>query len=399
MTWRKNVHGGNALELVTLIAGVLLIVSFYQDTYWLIFLGCFLLVLSGMSLYYLNHVADQLELENRRETIRLSVGEETILTLKLSQLSRLPIFRGIVELKLESIVEGVGIPSYPSESNIVFTIPIHLKGKETIQIPLPLKAVTRGATRIKSINVTIQNFFGFGFVELSFNPFIHKELIVHPVIIPVPQTEKLFATKAQGEFPIQSSIHEHLLSPIGTRDYVYSDSFGRIHWKASAKTQTLQTKVFEKTAHYSWTFIINLRVPNMPNYHLGVVENLESIISNVAYMAQFATKKGIEFELFLNLRMASGAAVYHLPKGEGSKQLGKVLDLLARLNERGNTVPLNKMFNFVEKQQQHSPVVIFSGPYEDEGVSYFSKMQKKGQMVYILQDDHEYPAIVPFGRI
>jgi uncharacterized protein (DUF58 family) len=398
MTWRKNVHGGNALELVTLIAVVLLLVSFYQDTYWLIFLGCFLLVLSRMSLYYLNHVADRLELDNRRETIRLSVGEETILTLKLSQLSRLPIFRGIVELKLESIVEGIDIPSYPSESNVVFTIPIHLKGKETIQIPLPLKAVTRGATRIKSINVTVPNFFGFGFVELSFNPFIHKELIVHPVIISVPQTEKLFATKAQGEFPIQSSIHEHLLSPIGTRDYVYSDSFGRIHWKASAKTQTLQTKVFEKTAHYSWTFIINLREPNMPNYHLGVVQNLESIISNVAYMAQFATKKGIEFELFLNLRMASGAAVYHLPNGEGAKQLGKVLDLLARLNERGNTVPLNKMFNFVEKQQQHSPVVIFSGSYEDEGTSYFSKLQKKGQMVYILQDDDEYPAIVPFGR-
>lgn len=397
MTWRKNVHGGNALELVTLIAGILLLVSFYQETYWLIFLACFLVVLSRMSLYYLNHVADQLEFDNRRETIRLSVGEETILTLKLSQLSRLPIFRGTVELKLESIVEGVGIPTFPSESNVIFTIPIHLKGKETLQIPLPLKAVTRGATRIKSINITIPNFFGYGFVELGYNPFIHKELIIHPIPISVPQTEKLFATKAQGEFPTQSSMHEHLLSPIGTRDYVYSDSFSRIHWKASAKTQTLQTKVFEKTAHYSWTFIINLRVPNMPNYHLGVVENLESIISNVAYMTQFAAKKGIEFELFLNLRMASEAAVYHLPKGGGTKQLGKVLDLLARLNERGNTVAINKMFNYVEKQQQHSPVVIFSGPYEDEVVSYLSKMQKKGQKVYILQDDHEYPAIVPFG--
>lgn len=398
MVWRKNVHGGNALELVTLIACVLLLVSFYQETYWLIFLACFLLVLSRMSLYYLNHVADQLEFDNRKETIRLSVGEETILNIKLSQLSKLPIFRGTLELKLESIVEGIGIPSLPSESNVVFTTPIHLKGKETIQIPLPLKALKRGATRIKSLNITIPNFFGYGFVELTYNPFMHKELIIHPIPVSVPQTEKLFATKAQGEFPTQSSMHEHLLSPIGTRDYVYSDSFSRIHWKASAKTQTLQTKVFEKTAHYSWTFIINLRVPNMPNYHLGVVENLESIISNVAYMTQFATKKGIEFELFLNLRMASEAAVYHLPKGGGTKQLGKVLDLLARLNERGNTVAINKMFNFVEKQQQHSPVVIFSGPYEDEVASYFSKMQKKGQKVYILQDDNEYPAIVPFGR-
>lgn len=398
MAWRKNVHGGNALELVSFIAVILLFVSFYQETYWLIFLGCFLMVISSMSLYYLNHIGDHLEFENEKETIRLSVGEETNLTLKLSQLSSLPIFRGKLEIKLESVIEGVGVPSFPSESNVIFTIPIHLKGKESIQVPLPLKALQRGTTRIKSLNLTVQNFFGYGFVELSYSPFIHKEIIIHPVTISVPQMETLFATKSQGDFPTPSSMHEHILAPIGTRDYVYTDSFQRIHWKASAKTQTLQTKVFERTAHYSWTFIINLRVPNMPSYHLGVVENLESIASNIAYLAQFATKKGIEFELFLNLRMASERAVYHLPKGGGTKQLGKVLDLLARLHSRGNTVPLNKMFNFVEKQQQNSPVVIFSGPIEDEVVSYISKMQKKGQKVYILQDDLEYPAIVPFGR-
>jgi uncharacterized protein (DUF58 family) len=398
MVWRKNVHGGNALELVTVIAVVLLLISFYQETYWLVFLGCFLIVLSRMSVYYLNNVGNQLVLENSKETIRLSEGENTVVTLKLLQHSRLPIFRGTLEIKLESIVEGVDFPSFQSESNVMFTIPIHMKGNEAIEVPIPLRALKRGTTRIKNMNLTIQNFFGFGFVDLVYNPFIHKEIIIHPTPISVPQTERLFAAKAQGDFPTVSSMHEHILAPIGTRDYVYTDSFQRIHWKASAKTQTLQTKVFERTAHYSWTFIINLREPNTPSYHLGVVENLESIASNVAYLAQFATKKGIEFELFLNLRMASDRAVYHLPKGGGTKQLGKVLDLLARLQQRGNTTQVSKMFNFVDKQQQHSPVVIFCGPTEDGAVTYISKMQKKGQKVYLLQDDHEYPAIVPFGK-
>jgi uncharacterized protein (DUF58 family) len=398
MTWRKNVYGGTVIESLTVIAVILLLVSFYQETYWLVFLGCLLFVLCQMSIYYLNHVADELVLDNEKETIRLTVGDETVLTLKLSQLSRLPIFRGTLQLKLESIVEGIGIPSYMSESYVEFTIPIHLKGKEMIQVPLPIKALTRGTSRIKSLNLTIPNFFGYGSVDLSYNLFIHKEIIVHPVTISVPQTEKLYATKSQGDFPSTTSMHDHLLSPIGTRDYVYTDSFQRIHWKASAKTQSLQTKVFERTAHYSWTFIINLREPNSPSYYLGVVENIESIASNVAYLAQFATKKGIEFELFLNLRMVSETAVYHLPKGGGVKQLGKVLDLLARLNERGSTIPLNKMLHFVEKHQHNSPVVIYCGPFEGKELSYFSKLQKKGQKVYLLQDDSEYPAIIPFGR-
>jgi uncharacterized protein (DUF58 family) len=398
MVWRKNVHGGNALELITVIAVFLLLISFYQETYWLVFLGCFLIVLSRMSMYYLHHVADQLDFENTRETIRLSENENTYLTLKLSQQSRLPIFRATLEIKLEAIVEGVDLPSFPSESNVSFTIPIHLKGNEAIEVPIPLKALKRGSTRVKTLNLTVQNFFGFGFVEFGYVPFIHKEIIIHPTPITVPQSERLFATKSQGDFPTSRSMHEHILAPIGTRDYVYTDSFQRIHWKASAKTQTLQTKVFERTAHYSWTFIVNLREPNTPSYHLGVVENLESIASNVAYLAQFATKKGIEFELFLNLRMASDRAVYHLQKGGGTKQLGKVLDLLARLQQRGNTIQVNKLFNFVDKQQQHSPVVIFCGPIEDGAVTYLSKMQKMGQKVYLLKDDHEYPAIVPFGK-
>jgi uncharacterized protein (DUF58 family) len=396
MIWSKYINGRMTFEVVTIIACILLLSSFYSESYWISFLGCFLLVMCRMSVYYLNHVSDELELENNRETIRLSIEDETVLILKFSQFTKLPIYRGKIRLKLDSIVEGVGVPFYATESDLEFTIPFYLKGKETIEVPIPLKAVSRGATRIKTLDVIIPNFFGYGSVELKYNPFIHKEIIVHPTPISVPHMDKLFTAKSQGDFPTPTSIYEQTLTPIGTRDYVQTDSFGRIHWKASAKTQTLQTKVFEKTAHYSWTFVINLREPNMPSYHLGVVENLETIASNVAYMGQFATKKGIEFEVFVNLRMATGTAVYHLPKGGGSKQLGKVLDLLARINVKGQTVPISRMFHYVEKQQQNSPVMIFCGPSE-EATLYLMKIKKKGQMVHFLQDDQHSPAVVPFG--
>lgn len=398
MVWSKNINGGNALDGVFVISGVLLVFSIYNQSYWLSFLGGLLLVLSRMSYYYLEHVADGLVLENEKETIRLSVGEETSLNLKLSQLKRLPILRATVQLTLEDIFEGEGLETTFDKTNVKFYIPIHMNGKETIEMSLPLKAKSRGATRIKSLKITVPNFFGFGKVELTYNPFIYKEFIIHPIQVSVPQAEQLVATKAQGDYPTHSSIYEQILAPIGTRDYVYTDSFQRIHWKASAKTQSLQTKVFERTAHYSWTFIINLREPNTPNYHLGIVENIEAIASNVAYLTQFATKKGIEFEVFLNLRLASGKAVYHLPIGDGTHQLGKILDTLSRIHKNGNTLQINQLLRYVEKQQQHSPVVIVCGPFGDDASQYFAQMRKKGQKVYILQDDLEYPAVVPFGR-
>ncbi|WP_442593872.1 DUF58 domain-containing protein [Neobacillus sp. D3-1R] len=399
MGWRKTIHGSNTIEGITLISGILLLFSFYNQSYLLAFLGALLLVISRMSYYYLKNVANRLVFENEKESIRLTVGEETTLILKLSQLSRLPIFHALMTLKLEAIVEGNGVTGTIHQDNIEFTIPLYLKGKGTIQIPLPLKASARGVTRIKSLYLKIPNFFGFGAVELTFNPFIQKELIIHPVPISVSQSEKLVATKSQGDYPTPSSIYEQILAPIGTRDYVFTDSFQRIHWKASAKTQKLQTKVFERTSHYSWTFIINLREPNTPFYHMGVVENLEAIASNVAYMAQLATKKGIEYEVFLNLRMASEISVYHLPLGGGTHQLGKLFDVLARIHPKGNTLPIKKLLHFVEKQHQNSPVVIACGPFEEEGSQYFTQMQRRGQKVYFLKDDVENPAIVPFNRV
>jgi len=397
MSWRKEIQGVNSIEGFFVVASVLLVISLFQSSYLLMFIGSFLFILSRMSISYLNHVADHLELENEKETIRLSVGEETNLLIKISQLSRLPIFHATLRVRLEPIIE-TGLPTRSDKEDIEISIPIYLKGREAVQIPLNIKAVTRGVTRIKSLDLIIPNFFGLGSVNLSYNRFLHKELVIYPTPIPVPNTERLIATKSHGYYPTRSSIYEQVLAPIGTRDYVYTDSFQRIHWKASAKTQVLQTKVFERTADYSWTFIINIRKPNTSNIHLGIVENYEAIASNVAYLAQYASKKGIDFELFVNLHMVGGISVYHLPLGGGAQQLAKVLDLLARVSNKSYTQPINRLLRSVEKQQGNSPVVIFCGPFGDEGKYYFSKMQKKGQKVYILQDDILHPNIVPFGE-
>jgi uncharacterized protein (DUF58 family) len=399
MEWRKTIIGGRIFEGITLLSIVLLLISFYYHNNWMIFLGALLLVITRMSIYYLSNVSKSLVFENGKETIRLSVGEEAQLVFKVSQLSRIPVFKAFIHIRLEDIVSGAGDTLATEDgTDIEFIIPVQIGAKESVLIPLDVKALKRGTTRIKSLELHVQNFFGFGSVKLKYTPFVLKEIIIHPVIITVPQSEQLAAVKSYGDFPTHNSMFEQILAPIGTRDYVYSDSFQRIHWKASAKTQKLQTKVFEKASHYSWTFIINLRVPNSPNYQLGIVKNYESIASNIAYLAQVAVKRGIQFELFLNLRMASQSAVYHLPIGSGIHQLGKVLDSLSRVTQNGNTMPMKQLLNYVDKQQCNSPVVILSGPVEEEAYPHLYKYQKKGQKVYILRDDAEYPVIVPFGR-
>jgi len=396
MIWKKEISGGLELERASIIAFILLIISFFKSSYLFMFISSMIFVLCRLSVYYLNHVADALVLENEKETIRLSVGDETNLVLKISQLNRIPVYNAILRIKLEPIVEGVGIPTSIINENLFIQIPISIKGKGRIQIPFKLKGVTRGVTKIKSIELTIQNFFGLGSVYLTYHHFFQKELVIFPIPIQVPHTEKLIATKSHGYYTTPSSIYEQVLSPIGTRDYVNTDPFQRIHWKATAKTQSLKTKIFERTADYSWTFIINLRMPNTPNFQIGVVENIEETASNVAYLAEIASKKGIDYELFINLHTVTGPSIFHLPKGGGTHQLARVLDILARVNRNSYTQPINKLLYYVDKQQAKSPIVIYCGPIGDEGKRSFLQMQKNGQKVYFLHADDKFPAIVPY---
>lgn len=398
MYWKKEVYGRNSLDSLIVIGIVFLMINFYQSSYLLMFLGTFLIMISWMSKYYLNHVSDRLLIENNKETIKVSVGEEFTLPIKISQLSKLPIIHATIRIKLEPIIEASNIQSNLNEKYLEITIPIQIKGSEGIQVALPLLAKKRGVTRIKSFEITITNFFGLGYVDLSYIPFLHKEIVIYPSIITVPNIDQLIATKSYGYYPSSTSMFEEVLAPIGTRDYVYSDPFQRIHWKASAKAQTLQTKVYERTADYSWTFIINLRDIDLPNFRMNVVENLESIASNIAYMVQYATLHNIEYEIVLNLNMESGVPVYHLPIGGGPTQLGKTFEILARINRDRMTQPISKLLYFVEKQQLKSPVVILCGPFGSEGDRHFAQMQKRGQKVYYLKDDEQNPSIVPLGR-
>ncbi|PEL10501.1 DUF58 domain-containing protein [Bacillus sp. AFS017336] len=398
MTWHKEINGKNSLDVLIIFGAIFLIINFYQSSYLLMFLGAFLIILSLMSRYYLNHIADHLTIENDRLPIHVTVGDQFTIPVKIKQNNWLPIINATVRIKLNPILEGEKFKTISNDSNLELIIPIQLKGNETVQLSLPLLATKRGVTRIKELELTISNFFGLGYVHLTYKPLLQKEIIVYPSLIPVPQIDQIMSTNSYGNFVTPSSIFEDFLAPIGTRDYVYSDSFHRIHWKASAKTQVLQTKIYERTADYSFTFIINLRNPNHENFRLSIVENIESIASNIAYMVQYATLKNIQYEIFLNLNMESGVPVYHLPIGGGKSQLSKTFEILARINGARTTQPIDRLLHYVEKQQRKSPVVILCGPFGKHGDRYFAQMRKRGQNIYYLQDDLESPKLVPFGQ-
>ena len=131
-----------------------------------------------------------------------------------------------------------------------------------------------------------------------------------------------------GETTAGRRIFEDPTRVIGVRDYSPRDSRRHIHWKASARRQELQVKVFEPTTTFKVAIFLAVdtfrQVP-------GDNEDLELGISTAASIANYLIDKHSSVGLFVNSRLAdSGQPVTLLPGG-GTGRLIEILEALAKV--------------------------------------------------------------------
>lgn len=152
-------------------------------------------------------------------------------------------------------------------------------------------------------------------------------LIVYPQVLPLealgfPPKEPLGETKATWR------IFEDPSRAVGIRDLRPEDSFRRIHWKASARRQELQVKVFEPTT--SRNLVIFLNVATFTRHWEGTKPLL--LEKTIAVAASIASH-GVEDRYLVGL-MANGSIPHSdqpikvLPSRRPD-QLARILEALA----------------------------------------------------------------------
>ncbi len=102
----------------------------------------------------------------------------------------------------------------------------------------------RGYYPLGPLTVTSGDIFGF-YPRTATEP-VKDYIIVYPKIYPLGRLA-IPSLYPLGEAKSEKRIFEDPSRTIGVRDYSPGDSLRRIHWKASARHQQLQVKVFEPT--------------------------------------------------------------------------------------------------------------------------------------------------------
>jgi uncharacterized protein (DUF58 family) len=148
------------------------------------------------------------------------------------------------------------------------------------------------------------------------------ELLVYPRIRPLDQIPLPFLDYF-GIHPAKGIIEDPAWYE-GTREYSGNRPARNIHWKASARLDSLQEKIFAPTSHQKIFFVFSGRGYGPGQDSAGFEKALETIASLAAAFVQGGADVGLASD-----RTCPGTFPF-LPLGRGPEHLGKLLEILAR---------------------------------------------------------------------
>lgn len=389
MMWEKQFginHVKNTDYILTAIFIFSIIGIISQYTIAFVVVSIFLTYFIINKLYD-KSVGKKLKLKNPHTSQRLFPGEKTVLTFELDNHSIYPMINGVFQYQSGPAIQTLKYTKDTKSYYKQVDIPLSVMGRRKTVIELPIIAKQRGATRITNITYQFPHLFNFEQVTLKFLPFYHAEFVVFPKLLPVQGIESIFHM-VPGEQRMNFSPFEDIQSPAGTRNYNYNDPFHRINWKATAKTQKLQTNVYERVVDMSYMFVVNIGTDegfNMTQFN----QNLENLLSYTAYLCREATERGFNFEVYINTRRTGRVPYLHIPEGEGRTHYINTLETLARIHQQSLVYPFREMAYKIGQQLYKPKTIVVLGEVSPEVSEMIDSWKVKQQTVYQVKTSEE----------
>lgn len=169
----------------------------------------------------------------------------------------------------------------------------------------------------------------FGFFETRADADVVDHLIVYPRVEPL-ESLGLMMKQPFGETRSLARIFEDVSRTVGVRDWQNGDERRRVHWKATARHQSLQVRVYEPSA--SLNVAIFLNVATFPEIWQGTDPALlEKAITVAASLASFAAAQRHAAGLYANTSLPNSDQPIRIAPGRSPDQLMIILEALAKV--------------------------------------------------------------------
>lgn len=375
MAWIR--HGDDAKNMKWVLG--FLIVLFFMAMVFLQFLAAavisFAAAVVGLQLVYLEHAGKKLHYQNERMRKRVLYGGDSSWELVFKN-DGLPIWGGQLKIWFYNAVEPEGIKAASYGDTIELDIPFTVGSKQTIKIEVPLTGKKRGLSRIQKMEVLIPHPFGEGSMTLEYKPVVLHEQLVFPKL----QNYAFRYTPSRhkpGQFNLRHSLFDDAFQPIGTRDYVSTDQFNQIHWKASVRMQNYQTKIFSQVANESMLFALNVSAL------YGMIHDLEERIEELASYVENCFHAGVPYALAINIRSAGKMPYLYLSAGQGQKQRQQALELLSIISKNSATLSYRAMLGHLDIHTELPYTTYLLNDEPKEAVRFIAKWSSQTELTVL----------------
>src|SRR2546421_2853050 len=274
-------------------------IPFHQTL--LIVVGLLVLVVIGTTDIWYTYCLRQLHYQRQFSEQRVLFGDQVTLSLTVENAKLLPLPWLEVEDTIPRVLTMAGQQlrvSVIGDTAILDTL-FSPRWYERVTRRYAIQCSARGVHKFGPAVMRSGDIFGFLTNEERLDNW--QYLLVYPLVVPLTRLN-LPSRHPFGERRAPRRLLEDPSRVIGIRDYAYGDSLRRVHWKATARTMQLQSKVYEATTTY--TLVIFLNVVSYFDTIRGLQPEIQELaICAAASIADWALNEGYAVGLFANTLM------------------------------------------------------------------------------------------------
>lgn len=301
-------------------AGVALIaVSAFVAEKDLLRVGLLVLTLPIVSSLVVARTRYRLSSTRRLGSARTAAGQETSVTLRLDNISRLPTGLMLLEDRVPYVLGSR--PRFVLDR-------VEPRGRR--DVTYTVRSEVRGRYSLGPMSIRLADPFGLCELHRSFTA--RDTLVVTPPIHPLPALALSGEWAGSGESRSRS-IASAGEDDAGTREYRQGDDLRRIHWRSTAKVGQLMVRREEQPWQARCTLLLDSR--RLAHAGEGPQSSFEWAVSAAASIGVHLVRHGY-FVRLLTDTGANVASAAHDASGVGSDFEGALLDALAVVEPSGN---------------------------------------------------------------
>ena len=373
--------------------------------------ACSLLIVFQLARFYADRWAGSLTVERQVTKSELQIGESLAVGLRLNNATGY----FIPWLFAEDLLSK-RVTSQPNRALEVTGYPAKLyffRSKQIALMTYQIKAIRRGYFQLGPTILETGDLLG-----LHRNYRVASEpqyILVLPKLIPL-QGMNISSRRPMGELHVNDRVMEDPTQMVGIREYRAGDALNRIHWRATARTGKLHTRVFQPTCIQGAMLVLDMHTATNPdrnepvrtdlavtmaaslahtlylmNQPFGLISNGRDAADRVRQMRlerDFSDRGSVRADVEMNAKSDRLRPVVVDPRS-GPEQFAEVHRTLARLERTDGLTFGDLLLETESRLSRQLSVLVFVQQVDEQMALTLGLLRRRGYAVSAIVNQHD----------